>query len=137
MRSAQPSEHSVAVGAGFRHRLLHTPMFHDFAVFYPENIHHPRAPVLGMLRGMHMQKHQIAFSGGALNHALRLRIVFKILGEKVHERRFAIRHIRIVLNIFSADIAVCIAFDLMLEKYAFIKIRNNFLILLRLSKSCG
>ena len=58
-----------------------------------------------------------------------IRMFFKVLGEVVYKRCFAVCNLGIMLNVLCINIAVRIGLNLMLAKNAFIKVHYNFFIL--------
>ena len=51
---------------------------------------------------------------------------FKVLGEVVYKRCFAVCHIGIMLNVLCTNIAVRIGLNLMFAKNPFIEVHYNF-----------
>lgn len=112
-RSAGDYRHAVQkywhqiIGGLFRNRLHRIPVLHDLAVLQTENIDNCVAAFAGLAYGVHMQNHIITIGEYALDLTVRLRITFTQKLDKLAKSFRTIGRIRIVLNIFRADIRQC------------------------------
>ena len=122
-------KHSIAVGGLRGNALYHIPMFYNFALFDAENIDNGLTTILCILSGMYMEHHQITFGYDTLDGVFCIWMFFKVLGEVVYKRCFAVCNIGIMLNVLYTNIAVRIGLNLMLAKNALIKVHHNFFIL--------